>query len=624
MASSSAGRQLRSLLVVGAALPLLAVGLELASTARLATERAATECGLITRNVARQLDFLANDDVDAPLAELALDPRLQQVLDDAIAEAPSILQVSLCDTNGAVVATSPGMGRGEETRPHPPLPKIENLAQAFAVVWDLRAVDRVYLAESRVSQGTRPFASIRIQVAGTFLRDGVQSAFYRGVVGTLAFIGLVLAASWVLSRLAGTRLRDLEAGVSAMRAGRFDATIPESGADEFARLARELNLLGRQIHEEREKLGAEHTLYRAVDLLGDGILALGPRQEIILTNALACRWLGLPPHLSQGRRLESLLAAEHPLHALCGELRNGGEKSLSVRLTAVQDGELLVAVGHRIEAVEDPPGGLLIEIQRANEHLAMHSLIDQSKVLTVLGDMAAGFAHELRGRLQSIVFDLDAMVAAVADDPASAGEQGRAMSEKVRNLDRFISGFLRLSRLRPALVEPLRLEACVEEVCASLAADATLAGVEIEFQPAEGVPAVLADKAILCHALENVLRNAIQAQPSQNGRILVRTAYRQERAFISIADTGPGIPAENLQRVFDLFYTTRPEGSGVGLALVRQAVEMHGGQVEIASEPATGTEVTLSLPTSTGSVSSFMLSSPESVDAKPATAARLA
>ena len=622
MASSAGGRQLRTLVIAVVALPLLAVGLELASTARLATERAATECALITRNVARQLDFLANDDVDAPLAELARDPRLQQVLDDAIAEAPSILQVSLCDTNGATVATSPGMGLAEDTRKHPPLPKIENLAQAFALVWDLRDVDRIYLAETHVSQGERPFASIRVQVAGTFLRDGVQSAFYRSVAGTLAFIALVLCAVFVLSRLAGRRLRDIEAGVSAMRAGRFDATIPESGADEFARLARELNLLGRQIHEEREKLGAEHTLYRAVDLLGDGILALGPRQEIILTNALACRWLGLQPQTSQGRRLESLLGAEHPLLTLCAELRNGSEKSLSVRLSAVHDDEPLVAVGHRIEAAEDPSGGLLIEIQRASEHLAMHSLIDQSKVLTRLGDMAAGVAHELRGRLQSLVFELDAMVTAVANDPESAGEQSRAMAERVRNLDGVISGFLRLARLRPAVVEPLRLEACVEEVCASLAADAALAGVEIDFQPSSVVPAVLADKAILCQALENLVRNAIQAQPSQNGRILVHTGWQEDRALVSIVDTGPGIPAENLQRVFDLFYTTRAEGSGVGLALVRQAMELHGGQVEIASDPASGTEVTLSLPIATNGAGAPP--GPERFDAKSETSARLA
>ena len=596
MAASTGHRPLHTLLAAGLALPLVAVGLELASVARLATERAATECALVTRNVARQLEFLANDAPDAPLEELVLEPRLQQVLDDAIAQAPSVLRVAVCDTHGVAVAASPSTPGTEHALPDAPLPKVGNLVQAFGVVWDLRAVDRVFLVESRISQSERPFAVVRVHVAATFLRDGVQSAFYKGVAGTLIFVGLVLVAGLVVSRLADRRLRVLEAGVSAMRAGHFDAAIPESGAEEFDRLTRELNLLGKQIQAEREQQDLERTLHRVADLLGDGILALGPHEEIVLLNAAAGQWLGIEARTSQARRLEALFPAAHPIRVLARELQGGGRRSLSVPLAAANGQEPLVAVGHRIEGGDAAEGGTLIEIKRAHEHVAIHSLIDQSKVLTRLGDMAAGVAHELRGRLQSLIFDLDAVMSTVAHQPEAAADQTRVLAEKVKSLDRVISGFLRLARLRPAVMQRLQLEPFVEGICTMMAADASLAGLDLVFEPGSVGLEVMGDEAILRQAAENVLRNAMQAQPSRSGRIVVRIERRADRARLVIADDGPGIAAEDLAKVFDLFYTTRPDGSGVGLTLVRQAVELLGGQVEIVSSPESGTEVTLSLP----------------------------
>jgi len=88
----------------------------------------------------------------------------------------------------------------------------------------------------------------------------------------------------------------------------------------------------------------------------------------------------------------------------------------------------------------------------------------------------------------------------------------------------------------------------------------------------------------------------MQAQPSRDGRIVLRTRFEGGWVCIAVEDTGPGIPAEDLEHVFDLFFTTRERGSGVGLPLVRQTVELHGGDVRIASTPGSGTQVTIRLP----------------------------
>jgi signal transduction histidine kinase len=589
-------RQVQTVLVIGLVMLSASAILELASVARTATERAVTECSLVAGSVARQLGFLVEDEPDASLARLGRSPRLQQVLDEAIARAPSVLQVAVCDPGGDVVTRSPRAIRSRARDAHPSFPDVHNLAQAVALLWDLRDADRIYQVPTPVSLGDQPFAIIRIDVAATFLRDSVRSTYSKGVVGSLLFVSLVLMGGFALSVMALARLRTLEAGVSAMRAGRFDQEIPESGADEFNRLARELNLLGRQIRAERERMGAGRTLHQAADLLGEGILTLGPQREIQLVNAAASTWLGIDRTVSHGRRLDDLLPAGHPLLELARRLPVGEERMRSVEIESVDGRETLVAVGHRVEDPEGPSPGLLIEIETTPKHAALHSLIDQSRVLSRMGEMAAGVAHELRGPLQSLSFEISALSAAAARDPAAIEEHVRNASEKIQRLDRAIGGFLRIARIRPPVVERLHVNELVAGIRDDATPDANLAGMELDFEPSLELPEVMGDRETLRQAIDNLLRNAVQAQPSRDGKIVLRTRIEAGWVCISVVDSGPGIPLADLEKVFGLFFTTREDGSGVGLPVVRQTVELHGGEVGIASHPGLGTQVTIRLP----------------------------
>jgi signal transduction histidine kinase len=584
------------LLIAGLVLVVVSALLELASVARIAAGQARTECSLIIQSITRQLDFLSREGGEPTLAALGQDPHLQQTLNDAIAYAPSVLRVAVCDTAGVPVALSPGSKPKGPLPRRPELPRVENLGEAFRVVWDLRDVNRSYQVVAPVALNERTFASIRIDVAGTFLREGVRSAFYKGVAGTVIFIAVVLAGGFFLSTIAAGRMRLLQASVSALREGRFDAQVPETGADEFGRLAHEINLLGKQLQEDHEKLGEGRALHRAVDLLGDGVLMLGSKGELVLVNSQACQWLALDRATAVNRRLDEMLPPSHPLRELGEALLAQSERTLSVRLASKEEKEALVAVGHRIEDPHEATAGILIEIQRVREHAAIHRLIDQSRALSRLGEMAAGMAHELRGPLQSLSLEIDGIVSELNQDPLAVETHARAALQKVKRLDRAITGFLRVARLRPPTLEALDVNALAIETSEALEPDANLAGLELHVQTSPELPSVLGDRQALRQALENLVRNAIQAQPARQARILVHTEMRGDRICVGIQDWGPGISPDQLPRVFDLFFTTRDEGSGVGLAVVRQTAELHGGSVEIVSEPDSGTMVAVLLP----------------------------
>jgi signal transduction histidine kinase len=610
MKSGIAGRRVWAVVLVAALLVVVSGLLELGSVVRLATERAATECELITHTIRRQLDFLAAERPFADLAELGRDPRLAMVLSDAIAHAPSALHVAVCDTAGVAAAHSLPSNVGKRMERHPPLPRAENLADAFRVLWLLRDSGSLFESHTALVRNERPFGTIRVIVTGTFLWDSVEHSFWRGVVVAVVLVALAIGMGVLLSRLVIGRLRVLEAGVAAIREGRFEPTLPESGADEFSRLARELNLLGQEFEEKRQRAGAGQTVNRAADLLGDGILVVDAAGEVILVNTPACRWLHIDPAASQGQRLDALVGPAHPLIALTSRLRESEERTLSVMLA---DGGLdgtrdsLVAVGHRIAEAGAPVAGTLIEIKKASDQAALHSLVDQSRVLTRLGEMAAGVAHELRNPLQTLSLELETVAAAARRDPAEVQAHVRSAAEKIRRLDRAISGFLKIARLRPSKVERIRMDVFLEEIRDSLEADANLAGLEIELAIDTPAPEVVADPQVLRQAVGNLVRNSIQALPSRDKKIVLRCgrapAADSPRRWVTIAvaDTGPGIASEHRERVFDLFFTTRPEGTGVGLALVRQAAELHGGEVAIESEVGVGTTVVIHLPEHEGS-----------------------
>jgi PAS domain-containing protein len=246
----------------------------------------------------------------------------------------------------------------------PPLPQPKNLKESGTLLLHLNRTPEVYEQSTPLLLGGMPFVTIRVGIAGVLLRARVGDVFKRGLV--IAMFQLVIAGGigFLFSRVTTRSFRELEAGVAAIREGRFDRKIPESGLDEFSRLARDLNLLSEQFQKERAdrdvRLGS---VRQTVELLGEGLVTLGPEREVVLINGPACRILDLDPATAHGRPLSLLLPETHPVRQLVARLLESGEKSLTIPLPDHDGGGGYVAVGHTISGV-DAPGGVLVEFSR--------------------------------------------------------------------------------------------------------------------------------------------------------------------------------------------------------------------------------------------------------------------
>ncbi|QNN21458.1 hypothetical protein HED60_03950 [Planctomycetales bacterium ZRK34] len=226
---------------------------------------------------------------------------------------------------------------------------------------------------------------------------------------------------------------------------------------------------------------------------------------------------------------------------------------------------------------------LTAEVQRLQEQLASaNAALERSRRLAALGEMAAGIAHEVRNPLASIHLYARMLDEDLADR-APQQDIARKIADAVRGLDAIVNDVLTYARpmnLRPhvAIVDSL-LRRAVEVVKPMISA----AGVTVNFAIEDEDMVITCDGELVHQALVNLIRNAVQAMEDVAGNKVLTVAGRREgaAAVLSIADTGPGIDEQAIDRIFNPFFTTRHTGTGLGLAIVHRLVDAHGGTIAV-------------------------------------------
>ncbi len=223
--------------------------------------------------------------------------------------------------------------------------------------------------------------------------------------------------------------------------------------------------------------------------------------------------------------------------------------------------------------------------------------------LADLGAVAAGLAHEIRNPLNSLYINgqlLEEMLSELPEDTSPRREDllalARANLKVTQRLNDTLSGFLRFAR-PPAMEITLQdLNRIVLETLRFLGMELSYAGVSLTTKLHPTPLPILADEKLLKQVLLNLLLNAQEALDKEEKEIRVSTGVRGGRPFFRIQDNGRGIPPSDRRRIFRLFFTTRKNGSGLGLPIVRQVVRQHGGSIHVRSREGHGTMVTVALP----------------------------
>jgi signal transduction histidine kinase len=251
----------------------------------------------------------------------------------------------------------------------------------------------------------------------------------------------------------------------------------------------------------------------------------------------------------------------------------------------------------------------------------VHSTLNYSRKLAALGRLMAGVAHEVKNPLNAMTIHLELLKQKLQRQQAvpvgasmGLGGQGSpisgpdavsrpdvtkhvdVISKEIRRLDDVLNGFLKFARPDELKLQPVHLATLISEIATSVAPEAEQRHIVLKTDCPDSLPEINADPGMLSQAVLNLALNACQAMPNGGTLKLSCRATPHARVEIDVEDTGVGIPPENLKRIFDLYFTTKEKGSGIGLSMVYRIVQLHDGDVEVQSTPGHGTRFRLIFP----------------------------
>ena len=515
--------------------------------------------------------------------------------------APTIREATVVDRDGTVIVSSDPALAGKLVPKRPPF---NQLVQSPFVrqVRILAEPEHIYEVDYPFTLRGMPFGDVRVAVSTALLWNDIKPRLERW--GSIALLALVLSTflAAVVSGVALAPIRDISAQLDRISAGEYDtasaaAKEPTESMDELGQVRRKIKQVGqhlRGVHEIFSSL--RENMNSVMAGLEDGLILFTRDARAVMVSPAAEKFLGAPASDFLGRRVTEIFPVGHPLFEALrlhgDELREiasetdlqtlDGRKRVSVSVQEIQ------GAGERM--------GALVTLRDLDSLESINTQLQVSERLAAVGRITAGVAHEVKNPLNSMRLWLENLKESLPADRDGAAQQAvNVLDAEIDRLDAVVKRFLDFARPMDVRLEPTQWAGLLREVLEVAQPQLQRAKVEVAQLLPIGIPEVFVDRDLLKQAVLNLVLNAVEAMPA-GGQLQLTLSRRGEMAEITVGDTGKGIPPEHRQKVFQLFFTTRPGGSGIGLASTFRIVQLHNGSINFTSEVGRGTTFRIELP----------------------------
>jgi two-component system sensor histidine kinase HydH len=332
-----------------------------------------------------------------------------------------------------------------------------------------------------------------------------------------------------------------------------------------------------------------------VESMANGLITVDRSLRVATFNSTALDILRKPKEEVEGYPIAELLPLESEIKQILADPEQIIEKE--VKITTETSGKIFL--GLSVSPLKEPDSlitrGAVIIARDLTMIRELEQKVMVSEKFAALGRLSAGIAHEIRNPLNSIRGFIQYFQKKIRLDEEDYRYTDLMLSE-VDRLNRVISKLLAYSKPREPRLSIRSAEDILDHCAQVVEREASEAGVEVVKEPAIGdPPLVLMDTDQMTQVFLNILINAIDATPA-GGKVFVRYATDDAgRLRIIVEDTGEGIPREDLDKIFDPFFSTKKQGTGLGLAIVKSIIEGHGGEIEVEAEPGKGTRFIITL-----------------------------
>lgn len=513
--------------------------------------------------------------------------------------SPLIYEISISDINGKVLVSSDASLPGRQSPPRSNLAQLVsgNFLGQFRRLYDpLRTYEVDFPFQLGPPGKQVPFGVIRVAVQTALLRNEITPALRSAALLALASVVISVLLAGLVSSISLAPLQRITAQLDRISKGEFDQK-PLQRGDEFGQVSTKISQIGMQLRGVREIFSTlRENLDQVLGGLDDGLLLFSLDGRAVMVSPAVERFLSTPSDQLLGRRAEDIFPSDHPVREAIKLV--GGEFEPVASAEVILAGPDLPArrVGLSVEVITEGGTrmGALVKFTDLESRERISTQLQVSERMAQLGRITAGVAHEVKNPLNSMRLWLENLKASLPAGDDLPRQAVRVLDSEIDRLDNVVKRFLDFTHPPEMHQEEASLKNLLEEVLAVEGPHMDNASIKVVTRFAD-VPPVQVDKELLKQALMNLFVNAVEAMPG-GGLLTVSLARRGELAEIQITDTGRGIAPEHRQRVFQLFFTTRPKGSGIGLASTFRTVQLHNGSIEFDSEVGRGTTFRIELP----------------------------
>jgi len=562
-------------------------------------------------NLSHDLAFAANNvhpdfgstkiDVNDPAAVrralteyLQTDVNLNNMLQSYTGDWRYIYDAAIVDVNGKAILHSNAqlMGKFIPARPNFEQVVSARFREQIRLVFSPAAV---YDVSYPLTLNGAPFGTIRVGVQTIFLKSEVRPKFMRALYasGALIFLSLVLAAG--ISNIALGPLKAISRDLDSFSAGGANFSSSKSEHDEYGLVSLKIANLGRQIRDSKEIFSAlKDNVDQLMAKLQDGLMLFARDSRVVLVSAPVEGFLGRPRRELLGRTVEEVFDRSSMLGAA---VLDGFERRrpISQREFAAADGRR-VQVSLDFVKEKNTQIGALVIMRDTESVRRIGDEIEMSRRLSASGRLTRGVAHEVKNPINAIVLHLQLLQNKLAQPEPDTKRHMDIIESEIHRLDRVVQTLVDFTRPRDLHLEEVDLRHLLDDVAQLAAPDAEQHGVTIERHLPETRLPVKVDVDLMKQAILNVVLNGVQAMPA--GGTLTISAQRENGGVTAeVHDQGGGIPKEVHDKIFELYFTTKKEGSGIGLAQTYQILEWHYGSVDFESTEGAGTVFRFQIPT---------------------------
>jgi signal transduction histidine kinase len=471
----------------------------------------------------------------------------------------------------------------------------------YRQLWELWRNDNVYEIQSDENReftfNNKPFAKLIAGVPAARFREDLLPIIKLSFIFAAIIAGLCLLTAVMSSNLVLWPLREVMESIEDLEVESTRHTEPRPVNVEMQSIAQRLRELGRRFAGNRTEIEAiRDQLQQVVGSLSERVLLLDRERRVIMASPEAERMLSGGRFTLRGQRLSEALSHNHPITTLTERAYNTGQSLQEVTSFPVNGSGQPQAIVASLQLFEDRghPAGALLTLRDFETLQRLETQLDFATKLAALNRITAGVAHEVKNPLHAMVLHLE-LLGAKLDAGLDPKPHVDILMSEVSRLKRVVQTFLDFTRPVELKLHQVDANVLAREVI-MLAADARAQGIDLDERYGGGPLVIKADSDLLKQAILNIIINGCQVMP-QGGRLTIETGRDDDNhVFIAITDSGPGIPEEARDKIFNLYYTTKPKGSGIGLAQAFRAVQLHNGRIKVESEVGAGTCFRIILP----------------------------